>query len=102
LLYSFPASGTAGEYPEAGLLQYSSGNFYGTTVEGGDFGKGVVFQLTPAGVETVLHSFAGGADGASPMGSTLNVDKSGRVFGVTNTGGAFNAGVAFEIQIPAP
>lgn len=59
VLYSF-AGGTAdGESPGFGLVQASDGNFYGTAGAGGKFNSGVVFKLTPVGVETVLHSFGG-------------------------------------------
>ena len=44
----------------------SVGNLYGTTAGGGASGAGVVFKVNAAGQETVLYSFTGGADGASP------------------------------------
>jgi uncharacterized repeat protein (TIGR03803 family) len=50
---------TDGWHP-ARIIQDSDGNFYGTTQLGGTSNNGTVFKITPAGVETVLHSFAGG------------------------------------------
>jgi len=50
VLYSFcPAkSGCSdGKYPEAGLVRDAEGNLYGTTLNGGANGFGVVFQVTP-------------------------------------------------------
>jgi uncharacterized repeat protein (TIGR03803 family) len=44
----------------------TDGNFYGTTVGGGDEPLGVLFKLTPTGTYSVLHKFAGGFDGAHP------------------------------------
>jgi uncharacterized repeat protein (TIGR03803 family) len=42
-----------GEFPEAGLLQASDGNFYGTTFDGGTNANGVVFKLVaPAATPT--------------------------------------------------
>jgi uncharacterized repeat protein (TIGR03803 family) len=38
--------GSDGQNPEAGLIQGSDGNFYGTTILGG-VGYGTVFKITP-------------------------------------------------------
>jgi uncharacterized repeat protein (TIGR03803 family) len=46
VLHSFGGSGD-GAYPYYGLTQDPSGNFYGTTVQGGSFNQGAVFELTP-------------------------------------------------------
>ncbi len=46
VLHSFGSSGD-GAYPYYGLTQDSSGNLYGTTVRGGSFNQGAVFELTP-------------------------------------------------------
>ena len=51
-LHSF--DGTDGTYPEAGLVQATDGNLYGTTVEGGANGDGTVFKMTPSGTLTTL------------------------------------------------
>ena len=84
-LYNFPGGG-GGSFLEAGLIRNSTtGVFYGTTAEGGTYGWGMVFQLTPPGTGTctgstwcpaVLYSFNPidkPGDGASPQaGLTLN------------------------------
>ena len=41
--------------------------FYGGSGAHGSFGCGVVFKLDTTGTETVLYSFTGGTDGATPM-----------------------------------
>ena len=54
-----------GEYADTDLETDIAGNIYGTTVLGGEFGSGTIFQLTstPNGWQhTVLYSFTGGAD----------------------------------------
>jgi uncharacterized repeat protein (TIGR03803 family) len=59
VLYSFGSSNPDGCGPN-GLIQGADGNFYGTTSSGGAFGgdlAGIAYELTPAGVETVLYSF---------------------------------------------
>jgi uncharacterized repeat protein (TIGR03803 family) len=45
-LYSFVGPFTDGENPEAGLVQGSDGNFYGTTTGGGTASEGTVFRLS--------------------------------------------------------
>lgn len=54
---SFDVDCTDGTEPEAGLIQAKDGNLYGTTNLGGAYGSGTVFQLTPSGTLTTLHSF---------------------------------------------
>lgn len=46
ILHSFAGTTTDGRYPVAGLLNVG-GTLYGTTVEGGSYGAGTVFTLTP-------------------------------------------------------
>lgn len=99
VLYSFMGQ-PDGAYPYAGLIQGSSGNFYGTTSQGGascfgEDGCGVVFEVTPTGTETVLYSFPGSPNGATPYGSLVQ-DSSGNLYGTTfygaPTGCYYNAG----------
>jgi uncharacterized repeat protein (TIGR03803 family) len=47
ILHSFDDNRTDGLYPYAGLIFDTSGNLYGTTVEGGAYGLGTVFEITP-------------------------------------------------------
>ena len=65
-LYSF-TGGNDGADPNAGLVQGSDGNFYGTTVYGGTNGYGTVFKISTNGALTSLYSFTGGNDGAYPL-----------------------------------
>jgi len=79
-----------GEYADTDLETDNAGNIYGTTVLGGDFGSGTVFQLsrTPNGwVHTVLYSFTGGADGDEPY-KGVTIDRRGNLYGTAVTGGA--------------
>jgi len=45
-LYSF-TGGSDGEFPEAGPALDANGNLYGTTTQGGAYGNGVVWEVTP-------------------------------------------------------
>jgi uncharacterized repeat protein (TIGR03803 family) len=113
VLYSFCGSSGSGAcpagdgaLPEAGLIQTGAvgGNFYGTTFTGGQYNQGTVFQVTPAGVETVLHSFSGNGgsqnstDGANPQ-ATLIFGSDGDLYGTTEYGGADNLGTVFKISL---
>ena len=85
-LYSF-TGGSDGGIPASSLLADSSGNLFGTTLQGGTNDSGTVFKLTPSGTLTVLHSFAGGSsDGAHPQ-SGLIADAAGNLYGTTLSGG---------------
>ena len=69
VVYSF-AGTPDGANPLAGLVMDASGNLYGTTGSGGANGNGTVFKVTPAGVATLLHSFAAQwstSDGGNPQ-----------------------------------
>src|SRR5271168_397634 len=46
----------ANGYLPTGLIQARDGNFYGTTVTGGTYGAGTVFQLTSSHVLNTLAS----------------------------------------------
>lgn len=72
----------------------SGGNYYGVTEYGGTLGFGTVFEMTPQGVETVLHTFQG-SDGQLPNGS-LRQDTKGNLYGVTLNGGTNNGGTLFK------
>jgi uncharacterized repeat protein (TIGR03803 family) len=102
VLHTFGGAGD-GVNPDAGVVQGSDGNFYGTTETGGassdcSGGCGTVYQLTPAGVETVLYSFAGSAakDGAAPEAALVQ-GSDGSFYGTTRFGGVDNQGTVFRI-----
>jgi uncharacterized repeat protein (TIGR03803 family) len=89
-LYSF-TGGADGEFPLGPLVRDKDGTLYGTAAETlGSFncdanGCGTVWQLTPDGTFTVLHTFAGGKDGANPQGNLLKIGKT--IYGTTQWGG---------------
>jgi uncharacterized repeat protein (TIGR03803 family) len=86
VLYSF-SGGSDGANPQyATLICDTKGNLYGTASAGGDSNLGVVFKLNKKGKETVLYSFMGGADGASPYSGVIR-DQAGNLYGSTLQGG---------------
>lgn len=96
---SFIFNDKDGEEPVAGVT-LGPGAAYGTTYDGGTQNSGTVFELTTKG-ETVLHNFCAQPsceDGKGPgSGGLLLSDRAGNLFGTTETGGAYNNGVVFEI-----
>jgi len=96
VLYSFQG-GADGVKPSGGLVRDANGNLYGTTEQGGASGMGTVFMVTPGGTETLLHSFSGGSDGASPRAGVLLRGR--KLYGTTYEGGASNEGTVFEIAL---
>ncbi len=88
----------------AGLVEDAAGNFYGTTSQGGitsgacqSVGCGIVFKVDQSGNETVLHSFAGQPDGATPLAG-LVLDAAGNMYGTTFQGGISNQGTVFKLD----
>lgn len=105
VLHSFQGYPDGG-YVLSGLIRDRSGNFYGTTVNGGETGAGTIYELTPNGTENILYSFCiqqNCADGADPWGG-LTSDGSGNLYGTTTLGGVAESciqsgscGVVFEL-----
>ena len=91
-----------GRYPYATPILDGKGNLYGTTYSFGPGDQaGLVFKLTPPQkggnwTETVLYSFQGGTDGASPYGGLF--EKAGTLYGTTAFGGTANKGTVFVLH----
>ena len=98
VLYQF-TGGADGGYPASNLIQDSAGNLYGTATEGGSGNIGLVFVLSPAGQETVLYNFPGGADGGGTSAGVIR-DAAGSLFGTTVSGGTKGGGTIFKIAVP--
>ena len=102
IIYNF-AGGNDGEYIDSDLVIDGAGNLYGTSVQGGNFASGTVFQLTPSAsgwTHTVLYSFTGGADGGEPY-KGVTLDHQGNLYGTTVAGGGGpcdgGCGVAYKL-----
>lgn len=95
VVYTF-SEAADGAYPYDGVTQSAPGDLYGTTGYGGNAsgecasvsafpGCGVMYELDTGGNETLLHSFAGGKDGANPGPVVRETD--GNIFGTVWFGG---------------
>jgi len=96
-LYSFDGGDGEGVNPVGSLVE-SNGNFYGTTLNGGNSYGGTVFEVTPAGTLTTLYDFcfqAGCATGLYP--SALIHGANGNFYGTTELYGANLGGTVFRI-----
>src|SRR6202023_443895 len=78
-LYALQAATGSGPY---GLVLGTDGNYYGVAAGGGDNNNGVLFKISPSGIYTVLHSFAGGSDGATPFSPPIQASD-GKLYGTT-------------------
>jgi uncharacterized repeat protein (TIGR03803 family) len=94
--------GADGAWPANGYLVYQNGMLYGTTETGGTAELGTVFAIdVETGTETILHSFTGGRDGASPQAPLTYAN--GMLYGLTFSGGnkdcgGSGCGTAFAID----
>ncbi len=115
-LYSF-TGGSDGAYPEAGLVQASDGNLYGTAFMGGANNCGTLFEITlpsvsnPTGTFSTLYTFtcgtsttpgALGDEGASLAGLVQGpngTDGTLYLYGTTSANGLGASGTVFQVAI---
>jgi uncharacterized repeat protein (TIGR03803 family) len=97
ILYSF--SGSDGEYPQGDLTFDQAGDIYGTTVDGGSAGWGLIYSLTPADggwTQNILYQAQGDGDGELPWGGVV-FDQSGNLYGVFGQNGPYGFGAVYEL-----
>jgi uncharacterized repeat protein (TIGR03803 family) len=97
-------TGADGSGPGSPVVLDKAGNVYGTTPTGGADGLGVVYQLHNANGQwtlRIIHTFTGGADGATGSAGRVAFDAAGNLYGVATTGGAHQAGVVYKLT-PTP
>jgi uncharacterized repeat protein (TIGR03803 family) len=96
VLHSF-ASSPDGSQPGGGLIPVGE-DLYGTTEGGGNFCcDGTVYKLDKTGKVTVVYSFTGGVEAASPFAGLVH-DAAGNFYGTTTEGGASNFGTVFKLD----
>jgi uncharacterized repeat protein (TIGR03803 family) len=99
VLYNF-TGGNDGFGPGGPVIIDASGNIFGETPDGGASSAGTVFELKMRNGtwhEHVIHAFTGGADGGVGSLGPLLMDTAGKLYGVTEIGGAHSAGTAFRL-----
>lgn len=104
ILYAFHGNGgsdTDGRGPNGEIAIDQIGNLYGTTHAGGAGDWGAIFQVSPSGQETVLHSFDPGFDGSGgsrPFGGVI-LDASGNLYGTTSGEGIDAFGNVYQLAL---
>ncbi len=99
VLHSFADTTSDGGYPTSVVFN-SRGTLFGTTTEGGTYGRGTIFRLSRSAggswKETVLHNFAdNNVDGGHPVsGITI---RGNNLFGSTEYGGRYGLGTIYEL-----
>lgn len=110
-LYSFCAEGvcTDGANPNSGLVQGTSGKFYGTTYCGGlsnscndfSYGPGTVFEISSTGELSTIHYFCSETncdDGQGPVAGPVQ-GTNGKIYGTATFGGVHDDGTFFSLAL---
>ena len=90
----------SGSLSKGPFITGTDGALYGISREGGSSNRGTIYKLTTAGVRTRLVSFTGtrgAAKGQRPRGP-LALGPDGTFYGVTERGGAADAGTLFRMK----
>jgi uncharacterized repeat protein (TIGR03803 family) len=99
-IYSF-TGGNDGFGPGSTLQWDGRGNFYGTTPDGGEYGYGVIYEISQSNDGwrfRTLHAFTGNKDGAVGSLGALAGDYFGNLYGTTELGGDFGAGTVYQLS----
>jgi hypothetical protein len=109
-IYQF-GGGVDGAQPIGTVVFDSSGSLYGITSGGGVYSYGTVYKLSPPSppggpwIKETLYNFTHGTDGGNPFWTPI-LDKSGRLYGVTGSGGDltqcsdYGCGTIFQLTPP--
>ena len=93
------SSFTSGAVPQGSLQMAANGKLYGMTSQGGTNSNGTLFEFDPAtGIVVVKYSFPSIGAGINPKGSLMQA-ANGKLYGMTNQGGANLYGVIFEYVV---
>lgn len=98
VLHSF-SGGNDGFGPGGAVIFDTAGDLFGTTPDGGADAQGVIYEIPAgkSGQELIVHAFSGDKDGGTGSLGNLLIDKSGTIYGVTETGGAHGGGTVYKL-----
>jgi uncharacterized repeat protein (TIGR03803 family) len=102
VIHSFSGGSTDAIYTMATLVLDKAGNLYGASYDGGAYGDGLVFELSPAAggewTETVPFTFGPIHSGVTGPNYSLSIDGEGNLYGTTYWSGGYNLGSVFELS----
>ncbi len=91
----FDFSTANGTSPHGSLMQAADGNLYGMTQQGGANAAGVIFQYEPSSNTYTKKIDLSTANGSIPFGALMQASD-GKLYGMTQQGGANSLGVLFQ------
>ena len=96
LIHAFDGEAN-GQFPYSGVVAHTDGNLYGTTINGGTNGDGIIYRITSEGEFEKLHDFFGFFDGGSPEAGLVE-GPDGLLYGLTTEGGNSNVGTLYQFD----
>lgn len=87
VLHDFAGPPSDGSYVYNPVTFDTAGNLFGAANLGGSANSGVIYEITPGGTETVIHSFDGAAGGSDPNAGVTLDPSTGDIYGSTTFGG---------------
>jgi len=83
ILYNFGPGGTSPCEPAAPMTQGTNGKWYGTTLAGGTYGYGIIFELSGKKL-TILHNFNPAVDNAGEPTFALTLGTDGNFYSASS------------------
>jgi uncharacterized repeat protein (TIGR03803 family) len=102
VLHNFNEQAGDGNSPSNGVVFDAAGNLYGTTIGGGNHGRGAAYELSPTASgpwsETLLNNFSGQGAGGYFPNSALIWGPNGELYGVAASGGRDGQGTVYQLN----
>lgn len=92
--FSDPIDGVS---PESGLMMATNGRLYGTTSLGGDYNKGVIFEINPSNDAYTVKFSLDSLSGYAPR-SIITETSNGKFYILTRRGGTTGLGTIIQID----
>ena len=104
-LHNFGATQTDGTIPESAPVLDSAGNLYGVAPLGGANGKGMAYELSPSSTGWTyadIYDFTNSTASIASPSSSLILDASGNLYGLSQYRGADGLGAVYELWRSCP